>query len=49
VLHGLPKLNKFIEAIDKRLEELTALHVKGIDKPDAQTVSDFIVSHEKLE
>ena len=31
VLHGMPKLTKFLEDIDKRIEELSELHVEGID------------------
>lgn len=31
VLHGIPKLNKFLALVDSRIEELKNLFVEGID------------------
>jgi hypothetical protein len=49
VLHGVPKLNKFLELIDKRQRELDGLHVEGIDnKDEATNVENLIVPVDKL-
>lgn len=47
VVHGLPKLVKFIEAIEKRIEELKSLEMEELDHEQQDGDQEGVEEEEK--
>ena len=42
MVHGLPKLKKKIELIEKRIQELASLKVEGVDKDISSSIFKYV-------